>query len=94
MARPPTAGLLMTTTGSSPLYHIAARYGAHATAVSGYRDKPTDRAPFSTPLDVFRHSPAWITSLAHAEAPIHPTKAALSQGLLPIHGIQHPYPYS
>jgi hypothetical protein len=84
----------MTATESSPLHHIAARYGAHATVVFGYRDKPTDRAQLSMPLAVFHHSPAWITSLAHAEAPIHPTKAALSQGLLPIQCIQHPYPYS
>jgi hypothetical protein len=81
LARHPTAGLLMTTTGSSPLHHIAARYGAHATAVSGYRDRSTDRAQFSTPPDVFRHSPAWITSLAHAEAPIHQDQPRPIQGL-------------
>ncbi len=72
MASDAPAGLLLTPPNSSPLHQITARYRAHAIAPSGYRDKLADGTPFSTPPEVFRHSPALTTSLAHPEDPITP----------------------
>lgn len=80
MARHPTAGFLMTTTRSSPVHHIAARYRAHAIALSSYRDMRADGAQLSAPPEVFRHSPAWTTSWTHAEISNQPDETCSIPG--------------
>src|SRR5258708_38647431 len=91
MARHPTAGLLMTSTGSFTTSLPVTERALPLRPATGINPLTALSSPRHSMLSAILQpgSLRWRTP----RLPSTRTNPALSQGLLPIHGIQHPYPY-